>query len=65
MSRETPNTAICTVRTKEVKLKGKRVGWKVYINGRKFPMKPDDYFKNLTEEEAIMKAIKIRDGVNI
>ena len=44
--------------TKEVVKKGAHIGWKVYVRGRKFPRKhPNDCYTNMTEENAIKKAI--------
>ncbi len=48
--------AVLNISTKAI-LKQKRfVGWKVYIDGEKFPKKPRDYYDCLLEEEAVKKA---------
>jgi hypothetical protein len=46
--------------TKEVmKTKNKKLkGWKVYVDGEKFPKKPMDFYQGMTEEQAIMKALE-------
>ncbi len=43
--------------TKKVEKKGVHRGWKVYINGEKWPKKPKDFYDFLTEEFAIGVAI--------
>jgi len=45
------------IESTEVKKKGVHLGWKVYIDGEKFPKKPKDYYDFKTEETAIGVAI--------
>jgi hypothetical protein len=33
-------------------------GWKVYVDGEKFPKKPMDFYQGMTEEQAITKALE-------
>jgi hypothetical protein len=53
------------IRTKEVmKMKNKKLkGWKVYVDGEKFPKKPVDFYQGITEEQAITKALEEYRGV--
>ncbi len=44
--------------TKEIKKKGVHYGWKVYIDGEKFPKKPKDFYDFLNEDTAIKIAIQ-------
>jgi hypothetical protein len=45
--------------TKEVTTKNKESnGYKVYIEGEKFPKKPMDFYKGITEEQAITEALE-------
>jgi hypothetical protein len=46
------------IRTKEVTKNKQHIGWKVYINGSKYPKKPVDFYKDVTEQQAIMKAMQ-------
>jgi hypothetical protein len=43
--------------TKKVEKKGVHLGWKVYIDGEKFPKKPQDYYTFIKEDIAIGIAI--------
>lgn len=46
------------IQTSAIKNNGLFVGWKVYINGNKFPRKPEEYYKiPMGESEAVMKAM--------
>jgi hypothetical protein len=53
------------IKTKEVmKMKNKKLkGWKVYVDGEKFPKKPVDFYVGVTEEQAIKKALEEYRGV--
>jgi len=44
--------------TKEVTRKGEHLGWKVYIDGEKFPKKPKDFYDFSHEETAIKFALQ-------
>jgi len=44
--------------TKEVTKKKEHKGWKVYIDGSKFPKKPVDFYTGMTEEQAVKKALE-------
>ena len=44
--------------TKEVTKSKEHKGWKVYIDGSKFPRKPVDYYTGMTEEQAVKKALE-------
>lgn len=46
------------VRTKEVTKSKEHKGWKVYIDGSKWPKKPVDYYTGMNEEQAIKKAVE-------
>jgi hypothetical protein len=46
------------IATKEITKKGEHRGWKVYIDGRKFPGKPEDYYCLTSEELAISAALR-------
>jgi len=48
--------------TKEVTKSKEHKGWKVYIDGSKFPKKPMDYYAGMTEEQAITKALETYRG---
>lgn len=43
---------------KEVTKNGKHIGWKVYIDGRKFPRKPEDYYYLTSEDLSISAALR-------
>lgn len=43
---------------KEVTKNKQHKGWKVYIDGSKFPKKPVDFYTGLTESEAMAKAME-------
>jgi len=34
------------------------LGWKVYIEGEKFPKKPQDFYGVIAEEDAIKRALR-------
>ncbi len=44
--------------TKEVTKSKEHKGWKVYIDGSKFPKKPVDFYTGMTEEQAVKKAME-------
>lgn len=46
------------IRTNMIHKAGKFLGWKVYLNGKKYPPKPRDYYENMLEERAISLAHK-------
>lgn len=47
-----------TVKTKEQVYFGYRQGWKVYLNGTKWPKQRGYWYTNMKEQEAIDTAIK-------
>jgi len=49
--------------TKEVTKNKEHKGWKVYIDGSKFPKKPVDFYLGMTEEQAVKKAIEEFSGL--
>jgi hypothetical protein len=46
------------IETTEVTKKSVHLGWKVYIDGEKFPKKPRDFYDVTLEQTAIMFAIQ-------
>lgn len=44
------------IATTSVSKAGKHVGWKVYLDGLKYPKKPQNLYEGTTESEAIRQA---------
>lgn len=45
------------IETTEEKKKGNHLGWKVYIDGKKFPKKPYNFYGDKRECDAVMEAL--------
>lgn len=45
------------IKTKEILYLGYRQGWKVYVNGKKFPLQRNKWFSELNEQRAIEDAV--------
>jgi hypothetical protein len=46
------------IETKAVTKDKVHLGWKVYIDGDKFPKKPQDFYRVIAEESAITRALR-------
>lgn len=46
------------IETKTVIKDKVRLGWKVYIDGAKYPKKPQDFYRVIAEESAIARAMR-------